>query len=452
MPLGTLSSFDLVLIFLYFALLLYIGFRSSRGQNEEDYLMAGRKLGTWRSMMTINASKSGSILMVFVALVYLWGFSAIWYFIGVVMGAILFIPFAMKLRKKSKDKYYTLADYFKHNYGRRVSSIVSALTILLMFGFLVLNLMAGTKLFVFFSGWPFWICASVMVAVVLLYILMAGFSAVAKTDIFQYIAMMAILVLLALLLFNGSLIPTSEWDIWRADAVTIIGFFVVGIMFAFGSPDLWQRVYSAKGKKELRNGLILSVIIYAIMAFLLSLIALTVKVNFPSVDPDLALIHGFANLLPSGLLGLSVILLFAAIMSSVDTYIFTAASATVQDFFDWDKKKTILWIRVTVLILAILTTLISIIIQDLVIGSYIFVSFVVIIAISALASWIYPEVKKKTLLFSLIFGILGLVGFLLMSLINREIKETVVIVALGSSVLGLVIGWIVGLVKRWASY
>ncbi len=96
---------DLILIFAYFIALLLIGYFTSRKQKEEDYLIAERKLGTFSTMATVNASKTGSILMTFVALTYIWGFSAIWYFIGVVVGVLLFIPFSLKLKENSKQKY-----------------------------------------------------------------------------------------------------------------------------------------------------------------------------------------------------------------------------------------------------------------------------------------------------------------------------------------------------------
>ena len=90
-----LSTLDFVLIFVYFVILLIIGYFTSRKQKKEDFLIAERKLGTLSTMATVNASKSGSILMTFVAMIYIWGFSAIWYFIGVVAGALIFIPFAI---------------------------------------------------------------------------------------------------------------------------------------------------------------------------------------------------------------------------------------------------------------------------------------------------------------------------------------------------------------------
>ena len=146
---ASLSTFDFALIFAYFIILILIGYFSSRKQKEEDYLIAERKLGAWSTMATINASKTGSILMIFVALAYVWGIAALWYFIGMVVGVLVFLPFALKLKEKAGEKYYTLADYFKYNYGKKIAALVSFLTIFLMIGYLVLNLMAGTKIFTF---------------------------------------------------------------------------------------------------------------------------------------------------------------------------------------------------------------------------------------------------------------------------------------------------------------
>ncbi|MAH03635.1 hypothetical protein CMI39_02505 [Candidatus Pacearchaeota archaeon] len=442
-----LSNLDLIFVFAYFIVLILIGYFSSRKQKEEDYLIAERKLGTLSTMMTLNASKTGSILMLFVAMVYLWGISALWYFIGAATGLMIFVPFALKLKEESKTKYYTLADYFRYNYGETIALIASFITIFIMFGFLVINLIAGTKIFVFFTGWPFWICAGIMIVVVLSYILMAGFKAVVKTDVLQYIAIIIILAFLAFILFDGSLIPASEWNFFNAELSTIIGFFMIGLLMPFASPEIWQRVYSSKGKKELRNGMILSVIIYTCVAFLLALVALTVKIQFPDLDPDLALIYGFANLLPGGLLGLSVILLFAAIMSTIDTYIFAGSSAIVQDFFNYNRKKTVSYIKKTIFLFTVLAAIVAVLIQDLVIGGYIFVSIVVVLAICVLATWIKKNIKQRTLLFELVIGVIGLMTYMIISLSKGQIQPTIVIVALGSSIIGLIIGGIVSYLK-----
>ena len=439
MPEGVLSSLDLFLIFVYFFILLVIGWKYSKRQSQEDFLIAERKLGAFSSMMTINASKTGSILMIFVALVYLWGFSAMWYFVGVVIGALLFIPFALRLRERS-ERYYTLADYFRHNYGRTSSYFASLLTIFGMVGFLIVNLIASAKVFSFFTGWSFWLSSLIMVLIILCYLLLSGYKAVVATDILQYFAIMFIMVLLSILLFNGSLIPFSEWDLFSADIFSILGFFIVGILIPFASPDLWQRVYSARGKKELKKALIWSAVIYGVVAFLLTLIALTVKSIFPLIDPDTALIYGFANLLPAGLVGLSVVLLFSAMMSSIDTYIFTASSAIIQDFFSFSKEKTIKYMKVVIFLLSIFAFLVSILIQNALIGTYIFIAFVMPLSVCVIASWINSGIKQKTILFGFVFGLIFSLGFMIKTLLEGNIEPSIVLVGIGGPILGLFVG------------
>jgi len=441
-----LSGLDFGLIGAYFVVLLLIGYFSSRKQNEDDYLIAERNLGAWSTMATINASKTGAILMIFVALVYGWGFSAMWYFIGMAAGVFVFLPFALKLKESSAGKFYTLADYFKYHFGKKVAKFASLITIFLMFGFLVLSLMAGAKLFVFFTGWPFWLCASVMVIIVLAYLLSGGFRAVVKTDILQYIAMIFILMMLAIVMFSGSLVSVSEWGLFNADIVSIVGFFLAGILFPFALPDIWQRVYSSRDKSSLKRGLILAAVVYLLVAILLALVALTIKAKFPGLDPDLALVHGFANLLPAGLLGLSVVLLFAALMSSIDTYLFTGASAIIQDWFDWDKGKVVRGLKKVIFGLAVVGTLVSIIIQDLIIGSYIFVALSAVLAVVVIASWVNRKVSQRTLIWGLSVGTIGFFVFLFSTL--QDISPMIVIIALVSTLAGLGIGGLVSLFKR----
>jgi len=443
-----LSTLDFILIFIYFIILLLIGYFTSKKQKSEDYLIAERKLNSWSTMMTMNASKTGSIVITFVALVYLWGFSAIWYFIGVIVGVFLFIPFALKLKDKEKGTYYTLADYFKYNYGKIPAVLASIISIFLMVGLAIINIIAGTKIFVFFTGWSFWLCSIIMVSIIFIYLFYGGFRAVVKTDILQYSAMLLIIFLILISIFKGTNIGVLELNFFTTTIITVVGFFIVGIMFPFASPDMWQRVYSAKGKKELRNGLLLSNLFYFIFALLLTFLALVVKMNYPLVNPDLALIYGFVNLLPVGLVGLSMVLLFSAIMSSVDTYLFTGASAVIQDFFKVNKKDIINLIKTSLFIIALICTGIAILIQDLVISSYIIASFYSVIAIPTIASWVCPKIKPISLTFSFIFGLLFTIIFLIFSLKKGDISAIIVIGTIIATFLGLFFGKIVLIFKN----
>ena len=181
----------------------------------------------------------------------------------------------------------------------------------------------------------------------------------------------------------------------------------------------------------------------------MALVALVVKLNFPAIDPDLALIHGFAYLVPSGFLGLAVLLLFSAIMSSIDTYIFTGASSIIQDFFNWDKRKTIRGIKKVIFCLAILGTTVAILVQNLVISSYIFISCVTVLSVVVITTWIKKKTKPLTLSIGFLIGLFCLAFILLyFGLFAGGITPILVIFALLSTIIGLLIGGAISFFKK----
>lgn len=445
----TITTLDIVFIVAYFLLVILVAYFRTRKATPEEYLIAKRKLGIWQTIATINATKTGSILLIYTALLYLYGASAIWYFIGVAAGYLLFIPFAVRLHKRHGATHYTLADYFFHSYGKTAGMAASFLNILVMFAFLFINLIASSKVLQFFTGLSFVWSTIIVIGVVLIYLLMGGFKAVVTTDLLQYGAIVIILLLFAVFLLGGTSIPTSEFNIAGAGLVNILGFFILGILFPFADPALWQRVYAVKDIKTLKKGIFWSVVVSLVVAVFLTVIGLAVKTQFPGLDPDIALIEGFARLLPTGLIGLALVVFFAAFMSTVDTMAYTAASSFVQDFFKkLSKKQTVTAIKWAISVFVVLGALVAILLQDLVLGAFIFVSYLVILAVPTLLTWIKPKVKPTTLSTGIIFGIIALTILTIYQAITTVITPLIVLEAIGISIVGLIIGAIVSKFKN----
>ena len=87
------------------------------------------------------------------------------------------------------------------------------------------------------------------------------------------------------------------------------------------SPELWQRVYAIKDKKHFRRSIIMSSLFYIIVGFILLLIGLVIRADIPDIAPDTSLIVGFSRLLPVGLAGLSVVIIYSSVSSSADTQV-----------------------------------------------------------------------------------------------------------------------------------
>ena len=115
---------------------------------------------------------------------------------------------------------------------------------------------------------------------------------------------------------------------------------------------------------------------------------------------------------------------------------------------DWDKEEVVKNIKKVLFVFSIIATLTAILIKSLIISAYIFVAFYIVIAIPVLATWIKKSIKQTTLITSFIFGIVGVIALLLYySLVAGGITPTLVISAIGFSIVGLIIGGIISKVK-----
>ncbi len=440
---------DYIFIGIYFLILIAIGLNAAKKQGTESFLISDRKLGLISGISTINATKTGSILMIFAALLYVYSFSAIWFFIGIGAGYTLFIPFARRLHDQSEGKFYTLAEYYFKLYDKQCSYWASGINLITMFGLFLINLIATAKIFSYYTHLNYTLAVLIVAFVILIYLLLGGFHAVVRTDILQYFAIIAILLLFALVLSKDIQIPSKEWDPFHAGLIEISGFLILGFFIPFASPDLWQRVYAFPSKKLLTHSLIGSIILYLLLGIVLAFIGLMIKTKLPNIDPDIALVHGLVTLLPAGLSGLIVIVLFAALMSSIDTYIYTAASTVIQDFFKkMDKENIKKQIRKAIVGLVILGSILAIALANLIQTAYIFSAFAMLLSIPTLVTWNQPKTPVFILRFTFILGFILFGSYLIYNLIQQDpLTPFVFVVSFACACTALIIATIAYRVK-----
>ena len=143
-----LSTADLVMLTGYAVVCLIIGLWSSKNQNDEDYMIAGRKLGTISFTASVVASYlGGAAIVAYSAYVYKFGVSAFAVFIGTAAGFLIFIPYAKKLRSISQNhRFYTLSDWFYHHYGKATGLLSAIILLIVYFGMLLNQFFAGNSI------------------------------------------------------------------------------------------------------------------------------------------------------------------------------------------------------------------------------------------------------------------------------------------------------------------
>ncbi|GAB4320649.1 MAG: sodium/proline symporter [Bacteroidales bacterium] len=329
-----MRTLDVVLLILYAVICVAIGIWSSRRRNSDEYLIAGRHLRIVPFIASVIASYvGGAAIVLYSAYVYQFGISAIAVFVGTAAGFIAFIPYAVKLRRLSaEEKFLTLPDWLYFNFGRRTGMTAAIILGVVYFGMLLNQFIAGSSILSHISGIKYETALMISASVITIYLLLGGFSSVVKTDVFQYLVLFVLFVLLGAILVRGDTAFKGEiTDLSRMNPVMTVVFIIFGVLIIFQSAEYWQRVYAAKSLTVVRRGFVWSAILVVITGLVISVVGLSAHLHVPGIEPSSAFAEGLTILVPHNYIGAGLILLFAAIMSSADTIIFVLASSMAKD-------------------------------------------------------------------------------------------------------------------------
>jgi len=432
-----------ILIFLYFIVSILIGIFASRRETPEGFLLGDRDVGSISTFTTIAASKTGGgFFLSLVAFTYLYGIGAIWYIVGLAVGFLVFYWFAQNRLKDEADQnqYYTLADYVFKGYGKLAGYLSALLSFLILSSGIVLQFTSGSKSLFEITGLNFNFSLLLIAGVILIYLIMGGFKAVVRTDAFQYAAIVAMVILILFGLLTLGKINSEYLNIWEVGPVNIITFIIFGIIIPFYTPEFYQRIYATKNKETLKKAFTLSMTIYPLVALAILFMGLVIRTHLPDIDQETALIRGLIQLLPAWFMGLGGVLMFSAIMSSADTYVFTDTSVFLQDFVlrhrEVTKERLVKYFRIVMVIIIMLGVIASYLLRSIVFSAYLWAAIGTILGTGIIATWVFKKLSGLAL--SLGF-ILGLLAFLYV-LITNSFSPMVVGYSMISVIIGLAIG------------
>ncbi len=341
---------DWVIIALYFAFVLGIGFYLKRyTRDENDFFLAGRRNSAWVAGLAFLSANLGALeLMGMAGNTFKYGmYVAHFYWIGAIPAmlflAIYMMPFYYSSRIKSVPGYLKLRFDEK---TRVLNAIAFAVMTLLVSG---INLYAMALVLHTFLGWNWDVSMWASAATVAVYVTLSGLMSAIFTEIIQFFLIWFGLFLVSVLgiveigslqevlnrvpeayakLWSNSVHPADNgmWVTW-AGIVLGLGFV---LSFGYWTTDFLvvQRAFSAKDLRSARMAPIIAsffkmavpflVIVSGLVALALSrdpssgfhLLADEGKVNYDSALPML-----IARYYPPGLVGLGVTALLAGFMA-----------------------------------------------------------------------------------------------------------------------------------------
>jgi len=413
-----LSWLDLGLLIIYTLVCIGIGLWNSRKQADADFLIAGRQLNQWGFVTSVVASYiGGAAIVAYAAYVYNFGISAIAVFIGTSLGFLFFIPYARKLRSTGeKERFYTLSDWFYHKFGNGAGAVSAAILLFVYFGMLLNQFIAGSSILANISGLSYELSLLISSGIITIYLVAGGFNSVIKTDIFQYIVLFVLFILLAVMLTTQQHeLILDVVDFSSMNISMTIAFIAFGIFIIFQSAEYWQRVYAAKSDKVVSNGLMTAAFLTLVTGFAITLIGLSAHHNSPGIEAREAFAEGLSHMISGRYLGAALVLMFAAIMSSADTQIVVLASSVSVDWLQrfrnkgQNENKLKVQTRLSIVFFSLMGLLCAWFMRDLV-TVIVFITGVGFTIIPAAIASFHFKLYPKAVLYSFVSGVVYVIG------------------------------------------
>ena len=270
---------------------------------------------------------------------YAWRFGvSTWLVFGVpyYLAAVLFaLWLAPRLRRSGA---VTIPDLLATAYGRPTSlagaAAVYASTVPVAYLLMLATLLAQV------TGLDFGAAVITGAVFSAVYVGLSGFRAVVRTDILQLVLMYGgfLILLPAALAHTGGLagsvdpLPDSHrsWDGglgWQ----TVLVWYLIALQTVV-EPAFYQRVFAARDPRIARTGVLVSVALWVVFDFLTVFSGLAARVLLPTIDDPMAAYPALASLVLSPwIAAIFTVGLFATVMSTLDSYLFIAATTIGHD-------------------------------------------------------------------------------------------------------------------------
>lgn len=362
-----LSTLDLVIIGLYFCVVFAIGFYFSvKERTSTDYFLAGRNVGWFAigaSLFVSNISTehfiglAGSGASSGLAVGH---FEWLACFMLLILGWI-FVPFYLR------SNVFTMPEFLERRFNRSCATYLASISVIAyVFTKISVHLYAAAVVLERVVGWSPMTAAIILVVATGIYTIAGGLAAVIYTDLVQTLILVAgavILTGIGLYHVGGfaglrAALPPDYFHMMKPasdSAFPWTGIFfgapILGIWYWCTDQVMVQRVLSARSEGHAKAATIFAGFLKILPVFILvlpGLIAVALYRELFQFGPNGQVLNGdiayptmIVNLLPSGLVGLMIAALLAALMGAMSSVFNSASTLVTLDFYKkWQPNAT----------------------------------------------------------------------------------------------------------------
>ncbi len=390
----------LVFLICFFAVMIAVGiFARKHATNVGDFVLGGRSVGPWLTAFAYGTSYFSAVVFVGYAGQFGWkyGVSATWIGIGnALIGSLLaWVVLGRRTRVMTNHlKSATMPDFFGSRFDSKALKITaSAISFVFLVPYTASVYNGLSRLFEMAFNIPYWVCVLVMAALTGIYVIIGGYMATAINDFIQGIVMLfgIVAIIGAVLSGQGGFISAIqklsqiESDIpitmgqqgafasfFGPDPLNLLGVVILTSLGTWGLPQMVHKFYAIKNEKSIKTGTIISTIFALIIAggsyFLGGFGRLFDNQAIYSEQGGIiydAIMPHMLHSLSDVLIGIVVILVLSASMSTLSSLVLTSSSTLTLDFIkgfvykDMNEKKQLGIMRIFIVFFVVVSVILA---------------------------------------------------------------------------------------------
>ncbi|MDE5778032.1 MAG: sodium/solute symporter [Lachnospiraceae bacterium] len=393
----------IVLLIVFFAVMVGVGIYSRKNAtNVNDFVLGGRGVGPWLTAFAFGTSYFSSVVFVGYAGQFGWkyGLASTWIglgnaFIGSLL-AWLVLGRRTRIMTQRLDAK-TMPEYFGMRFDSKALRVVSSV---IAFVFLVpytASIYNGlSRLFGMAFNIKYEFCLIVMALLTGVYVIVGGYMATAWNDFIQGIIMLFGICAVIAAVLNGQggflnavkeLAAISADDVavpslqggqgllasfFGPDPLNLLGVIVLTSLGTWGLPQMVHKFYAIKDEKAVKTGTVVSTFFAIIISggcyFLGGFGRLFDCDAIYNADGSIAfdsIVPQMLSTLPDILIGIVIVLVLSASMSTLSSLVLTSSSTLTLDFLKetcikkMDDKTQLIIMRVLIAFFIILSVVLA---------------------------------------------------------------------------------------------
>lgn len=389
----------ILIVAIFVAVTVAVGVFARKHSNSVDgFVLGGRNVGPWLSAFAFGTSYFSAVVFIGYAGQFGWkyGMSVFWVGIGnAVIGSLLaWWVLGPRTREMTQRlKATTMPEFFGKRYNSRALRIAAAAIIFVFLIPYTASVYNGlSRLFGMAFGLPYEWCVIGMAVVTCIYVVLGGYVASVWNDFIQGTIMLIGIIAVIFAVLNGqggiataivnlSQIPAEGsamagpfTSMFGPDALNLLGVIILTSLGTWALPQMVQKFYAIKTGPAIKQGAIISTVFAMVVAggsYFLGgfgrLYGDQVEMTAAGTPVYDSIMPTMLSTLPDLLIGIVIVLVLSASMSTLSSLVLTSSSTLTLDLLkdnvvkNMSEKKQLVYMRVLIVVFIVISAVIALV-------------------------------------------------------------------------------------------